>query len=129
MARLRFCTFRQTTKQYQIYLDKQLTTTQSEQRRWLQTCLVTNATARYTPLYSVLNHEYEELPPQPCDGHPNSHCKKPQQSKSCEDKDPQRKCNTLQQFVIQCGFNIWFDALYLHNITFSTFFSKIARTS
>ena len=71
------------------------------------TCLVTNATGRYTPLYSVLNHEYEELPPQPCDGHPNSHCKKPQQSKSCEDKDPQRKCNTVCQPV-------WFQYLGKH---------------
>ena len=36
-----------------------------------------------------------------------THCKKPQQSKSCEDKNPQNKGNTLRQFVIQCGSNIW----------------------
>lgn len=60
----------------------------------LQTCLVTSQ----MPLEDVLlytQHEYEELKSDCFEGsvHTSSltHCKKPQESYSCEDEDPERK--------------------------------------
>ena len=63
-----------------------------------------------TPL---LDHKYEHLTPEPCAGFKSSahvtfptHCKKPQEHDSCEDKDSRRSSIAVLEFFIQCGFNI-----------------------